>query len=171
MTMFVGLKMDEESTETIYRWLQRCGRKGFGLQGPMPKRFIYIPVCYSGSSDLDEDELRSHLAGEINVPIKLENPRLDFLGETGNISLIFQSEWIKDRYKFWVSKDRRFKQRSDGRWPKFKSRIPMSHFCHSLDHGWLKDLPIREIRLVEEFAAPFDRRTFLREVKEELGWL
>lgn len=168
MTMFVGLKMDEESTETIYRWLQRCAKGHLGLQAPTPKRFIYIPLCYSGSDDLDEDELRSHLVGEINVPVKLENPRLDFLGETGNVSLIFQSEWVKDRYKFWVSKDRRLRQRNQ---PKFKSRIPMSHFCHNLDERWLNDLPIREIRLVEEFAIPFDRRSFLREVKEELGSL
>ena len=121
--------------------------------------------------DLDEDELRSHLAGAINVPIKLVNPRLDFLGETGNVSLIFQSDWIKERYQFWVGKDRRLRQRSNGCRPKFKARIPMSHFCHSCNHNWLKDLPIREIRLAEEFATPFDRRTFLREVKEEMGWL
>lgn len=172
MTMFVGLKMDEESTETIYRWLQRCAKnRQMELQAPLPKQFIYIPVCYSGSSDLDEDELRSHLAGGINVPIKLENPRVDFLGETGNVSLIFQSDWIKERYQFWVSKDRRLRQRSNGCRPKFKSRIPMSHFCHSCNDQWLKDLPIREIRLVEEFATPFDRRTFLNEVKEAMGWL
>ena len=170
MTMFIGLKIDEESTETIYRWLQRCARdRDMELQAPLPKRFIYIPLCYSGSNALNEDELRSHLAGKINVPINLKNLQINFLGERGNVSLIFQSDWIKERYQFWISKDRRLRQRNGS---KFKSRIPMSHFCHSCNHNWLKDLPIREIKLVEEFAIPFDRESFLREVKEEMiGWL
>jgi len=111
MTMFIGLKIDEESTETIYRWLQRCARdRDMELQAPLPKRFIYIPLCYSGSNALNEDELRSHLAGKINVPINLKNLQINFLGERGNVSLIFQSDWIKERYQFWISKDRRLRQ-------------------------------------------------------------
>lgn len=170
--MFIGVKMDEESTEAIHQWLKRCAvqNKPMPLNAPLPKRFIYIPICYSGSNDLDEPELRSHLASSINVSIELQNPRIMPLGGTGNVSLVFESDYLKERYRFWTSKDRRFRQRSDGEWPKFKARIPMSHFCRLCNDLWLKDLPIREIRLVEEFAVEFDRKTFLTEVKKEMGW-
>jgi hypothetical protein len=164
--MFIGLRMDEESTYEISVWLRQCARHhSTQLQYPLPEKFIYIPICYSGSPDLDMDELRSHIAGEINIPIKLNDLRMDSLGETGNISLIFKSDWIKDRYKFWIGKDRRFRRQPY----KFKARIPMSHFCHCLNHDWLSSFPIREVRLVEEFSTSFDRREFLNEVREAVG--
>lgn len=169
MSMFIGVKMDDESTQTIHQWLKRCvDNKTFSLHYPVPKRFIYIPICYSGSDDLDEGELRSHLAGEIDVTVKLQNPRIVILGSTGNISLVFESDFLKDRYRFWIKKDRRLRQRSNGEWPKFKARIPMSHFCRTYNDRWLKDLPIQEVRLVEEFATDFDRNSFLAEVKKEM---
>lgn len=169
MSMFIGLRMDEESTEEISQWLKRCARKDPTFHA-LPKQFIYIPVCYTGAKDLEEDFLRSQVMGQINEPIKLARPRIDFLGYSGNVSLIFDSEWIKSRYKFWIKQDRRFRQRSDGRHTKFKARIPMSHHSHYLNEGWLRDLPIREIRLIEEFSTPFDRRQFLSDVKAAMGW-
>jgi len=168
MSMFIGLRMDEESTEEISQWLKRCARRDQSFHA-LPKQFIYIPLCYSGAKDLDEEFLRSQVVGQINEPIKLERARIDFLGDTGNVSLIFDNDWIKSRYKFWIKQDRRFRQRNDGRWPKFKARIPMSHHSHVLNDGWLRDLPIREIRLIEEFSTTFNRRDFLRQVREATG--
>lgn len=167
MTMFIGLRMDEESVEAFHWWLKRCCRSTSGhltLYNPCPKQFLYLPLVYSGSETLDEDELRSHVAGLINVPVELKRPQMRMLGESGNLSLTFENEWIQERHNFWIKQERRFR-----RWmPKkrFLPRIPMSHSCRSLDYSWIKTFPLKWILLKEEFSQEFDRKAFLEEVRE-----
>ena len=168
MTLFVGVKMDEESTETIYQWLCRCFNP-LELH-PTPKKFLYLPIAYSFSKEVDQD-LGQHAAGPIDITVKLEKPLIKVLGETGNVSLIFENEWMTERNQWWVDQDKRMKLKSSKNKythqnRTFVPRIPMSHSAGCVNHSWLKDLPIRKVRLVEEFWTDFDRRAFLKQVEE-----
>lgn len=167
-TMFIGLKMDERSTDIIHQWLLDCTNKkvyyGPALERPVPKPFLYLPVVYSGNDKLPLAELKTHLLGySLNMRITLDDPRIMQLGETGNVSLVFKNEWIEERHAFWASKHPLFRKEI----AKFRPRIPMSYSCSNISSSaWLKKLPIREITLVDEFSTSFDRKAFFKELKK-----
>jgi hypothetical protein len=160
MPLFIGMKIDETSTELIRQWLLKCEETG--LQSPLKPQFIYIPIAYSHRTEVQEDDvLKQQLLGKIQIPLKLENCCVKRLGETGNISLVFRSLYPQGRNKFWENKCRKFRKHQ-----RFIPRIPMTHFSNHLDTSWAKCLSIREVTLVEEFSTIFDRNQFLNEVKE-----
>jgi hypothetical protein len=159
MPLFIGMKIDDRSTEIIHQWLLKCEETG--LQLPLNSQFIYIPIAYSHRTEVEEDDvLKQELLGKIRIPLKLENCHVRILGETGNISLVFKSLYLQERNRFWQGKCRKFRKHQ-----RFISRIPMSHSSNYLDCSWTRCLSIREVTLVEEFSTTFDRKQFLDEVK------
>jgi hypothetical protein len=163
MPLFIGMKIDDRSTEIIRQWLLKCEETG--LQWPLNSQFIYIPIAYTHRTEVEDDEvLKQELLGKIEIPLKLENCHVRRLGETGNISLVFRSLYLQGRNKFWENKCRKFRKHQS-----FIPRIPMSHSSNHLDCSWARSLSIRDVTLVEEFSTTFDRKQFLNEVKESNG--
>lgn len=164
MSIFIGLRMDESSVNIILKWLRRCTAENqCNLINPVPRQFLYLPLAYTGNSQVSPATISHYLAGSINVPITLGNPQVRSLGEMGNVSVVFESEWIRERRKYWESIDANIQFKKSGK--KYLCRFPMSYQSRNLNYGWLKSLPIREITLVEEFATDFDPNAFLKEIK------
>ena len=157
MTMFIGMKIDEESATIIHNWIKEQTVDGYSV---MAKKFIYIPIAYSASKMMDEDYLRSLLLGPIEVPIHLVNPQIRSLGDSGNVSLVFENMWLSERYKFWKGREKRLKSNFV-----YTPRIPISHSSGYCSPRWLKHLPIRSLTLVEEFSTEFDFKAFHKDVK------
>ena len=157
MSIFIGMRIDDESVGVLYEWYKWCAKNCNSFHALKPQ-FIYIPVVYSPSQKLDEEVLKKELLqGPINMPVELTNVKIESLGEHGNISLVFESDVLRQRYNFWTRQDRRLKNGS------YKPRIPMSHNSRLHYPGWLSNLPIREVTLINEFSMEFNRKEFLEQ--------
>ncbi len=149
MSIFVGLRLADDDLDMIDRWLQRCHNQDFPLQRPIHRDHIHIPLAYSNSTRLDHFEP----AGMLDEPVTIEfaNPSVKWIGERNTVILEFKNDWVMDRIAnlIEVGFPRRHK--------KLKCRLPMSIHSPFLDAStYLKLLPKRSVRVVEEIAIPFD---------------
>ncbi len=158
---FIGMKMDDKSTNIIHNWLLKCQKESFGCFHPCPKQFLYIPVAYCCNQNLDPEVIKKSLITDFNLPITLKCCQTRELGPSRvNISLAFDEPFLKLRNQFWLTQG--FKNKR-----KFVPRIPMTHSHYNfINMGWHKTLPIREVTLVEEFCTPFDHKDFMRQIRE-----
>lgn len=162
--LFIGIRMDDDSTETIYRWLLQCEKESLNMMKACPKEFIYIPIVYSCSPRLDVENIQKSVLGDISIDIEMTCCQTEVLGKSQeNISLTFENEWLRKRHAYWRDKHG-FLKMGD----KFIPRIPMTH-CHwsYINRIWHRNLSIRNVRLVNEFITDFDRTQFLREVRKK----
>lgn len=70
MSVFIGLRMDESSVNVIHKWLRQCACKDGGNIWdflPVPRQFLYLPVAYTGNSQVTPATIASYLAGPIKV--------------------------------------------------------------------------------------------------------
>lgn len=147
MSIFVGLRLADEDLDMIADWLQRCGDyHDFPLGRPIHRDHISIPLAYSGGEKMDDFEP----LGSVDKVINFANPGIRWIGERGTVILGFQDTYVKNRMVQLFASG--FRRRG-----KIRCRLPMSIHSQFLDAStYLKLLPKRSVRIVEEFTIPFD---------------
>lgn len=159
MSIFVGLRFDEETTNILAEWLDYCSKDPDGMPWnidgevifyPQHKSHISIPLVYSNSPISDDRFKDFKPLGPLNETIEMINPHIRHVGERGAIVLGFTSPFVTQRYNELC--DQGFKRRHG----KFLPRIIISHHSHFINMGWCRKLPIRSLKVIEEFTVPFD---------------
>ena len=153
MAVVVGLKFDDESLDHLEKWFKRCQESAsdgpYQAFEPVARHNIQIPLGLCGSKRCDDFEPR----GKLDKIIKLENPRVMFLGERGGIFLVFNSDWVTCRIEELITYHRFKRPRGQSQKQPHKPRIAISYRSNCLDQRWCRLLPIRELRVVEEIAV------------------
>lgn len=159
MSIFVGLRFDEETTQILSDWVNYCSKYPdfapyFGDDGrifqPSAKVNICIPLVYCNSPTPDERVRDFKPRGPLNETIEMINPHVRFIGERGTVVLGFTSEYVTSRYDELCCQG--FKRRNG----KYLPRVIISHRSQFSSDKWVRKLPIRSLKVIEEFSNPFD---------------
>lgn len=152
MSIFIGLRFDEESTNILAKWMRECSEREatdciLVDFTPVAPQKISIPLVYCDSERLDDFES----LGKMDRIVELKDPWIkNYGGHWNALALAFHCDWIKARREELVEAG--FKRRY-----KFQCHINMAFKCHNVDMRWLDTLPTRQLRVIEEFATPFNR--------------
>jgi hypothetical protein len=143
-------QFDEPSLDILKNWFKACSADAHTWGGELAtvhRKNIKIPIAHSCNGKLNEFQP----LGKMDLTIKLENPRLQVLGEAWAVlELIFKSDVITERAA--QLNQLGFKMHKN-----YLPRIPIAFRAKSSSSQWLKLLPTRELRVVEETIGPFSR--------------
>lgn len=142
MSIFVAWKLSQEDSEVIYEWQKSCRF----LDKPVHPDHLCIPLAHNGGPRMDSFVPE----GSVDYFVNFSNPSIKRVGERGTIALTFNDDAVKTRKEELAEEG--FRQRHN-----FKFfTMPISIHCHTLDYSWIRSFPLKQVRIVEEFAIPFD---------------